>query len=309
MATTAIDASVSGSVRPAGGPIRLAAWQGHSLGGDVDTNLAVARRAIALAGERGADFLCLPETFLSGYGSREVVERGALALDDPRLGRLARNAAERNLVLLVGLAERLADGRIGNTVAIYAHGQRLGSYRKTMLTGSDAREMGFCRDYDLPVFEAKGVRFGCIICHDSSFVEPAAVLAYQGAQVLFSPHYNAIAVEGMDAHRIRVRNNHIGLATLLGMYVVRANVIGVSRRGDRGDTLGYGDSAIFDYSGVPLAEAGLFREGLIVADADPAAAARSSVSRRDELPERVRRRLAEALLGYTRADPRRAPPE
>ena len=87
--------------------LRLAAWQGWCGDGDVEGNVAAARRAIAEAGERGTDFLCLPETFLSGYGSREIVERGAMAVDDPQLEFLGREAGERGLVLLVGFAERL----------------------------------------------------------------------------------------------------------------------------------------------------------------------------------------------------------
>src|SRR6185369_1080422 len=128
---------------------RLAAWQGRSADGDVEANLEVALRVVARAGERDADFLCFPECFLSGYGSRESVERGTMPLDDPRLKRLADAAATHDMVLLVGLAERLTTGQIGNTMAIYHAGQRLGLYRKTMLTEGDAREMGFCRDYDL----------------------------------------------------------------------------------------------------------------------------------------------------------------
>jgi N-carbamoylputrescine amidase len=290
--------------------VRLAAWQGRCVDGDGEANLAAAHRVVAGAGEERADFLCLPEAFLSGYGSRAIVERGALSLDDRRLGELAAAAAERDMVLLVGLSERRESGEIGNTVAIYSEGERLGLYRKTMLTNSDVREMGYCRDYDLPVFQARGVTFGCIICHDSSFVEPAAVLAYQGAQVIFSPHYNAIPAESMDAHRIRVRNNHIGLATLLGVFIVRANVVGkdtvleareprVGRAADSGGgwtpRLGYGDSAIFNPDGVPIAEAGLFRERLIVAEVDPQAATRSGAARRAELPEAVRRQFAEQL--------------
>ena len=46
----------------------------------------------------------------------------------------------------------------------------------------------------------------------------------------------------MDAHRARVRHNHIGLAALLGLYVVRSSVVVESH--PKG--LGYGDSAIND---------------------------------------------------------------
>lgn len=90
--------------------LRLAVWQGRCVDGDVESNLAAAHRAIRFAEERRADFLCLPETFLSGYGSRETIERGAMALNDPRLAALAD--AARSLVLLVGLTERLSDGAL-----------------------------------------------------------------------------------------------------------------------------------------------------------------------------------------------------
>jgi predicted amidohydrolase len=109
----------------------------------------------------------------------------------------------------------------------------------------------------------------------------------------------------MDDHRIRVRNNHIGLAALLGVFVVRANVVGRATLSET--SLGYGDSAIFDPSGAPIAEAGLFRERLIVAEIDPTVATRAGAGRRDELPERVRLQLAEALRRYERQDATRAP--
>jgi predicted amidohydrolase len=218
------------------------------------------------------------------------------------LEAVAEEAAGRGIVLLLGLSERLRSGHIGNTVAIYEGTRLLGLYRKTMLTEQDARQMGYCRDYDLPVFRAKGITFGCIICHDSSFIEPAATLVYKGAQIVFSPHYNALPADVMDDHRIRVRNNHVGLAALLGAYVVRANVVEVD-----GPTLGYGDSAIFAPGGIPLAEAGLFREALIVADIDPRAADRPRFAHRGEVPHRVREHLAQELLGYRRGDPVHVP--
>lgn len=274
--------------------VRLAAFQGYSARGDVEANVATARRVIGEAAEAGADFLCLPETFLSGYGDRATVERAAIAGDDARLTELGELAGRSGMVLLVGFSERLEDGRVGNSVALFDAGRRLGTYRKTMLTGGDYREMGFCTDFELPVWRAKGITFGCIVCADSSYFETAATMAYRGASVLFSPHYNCIAPDRMDAHRIRVRNNHVGLAALLELYVVRANV--VHRDDPRG--LGYGDSAIFGPDGAALVEAGLFREGLIVAEAEITAERAAGGSRlRERVPLEVRRHLAAAMEG------------
>ena len=272
--------------------LTLGAYQGRSVDGEVDQNLETVRRVMGEAGERGVDFLCFPETFLSGYGDRAVVERAAIPVDDARLAGLGQQAGRLGMALLVGFSERLADGRVGNSVAIFDGDTRLGTYRKTMLTGGDYREMGFCPDFNLPVWNAKGITFGCIVCADSSYFETAATMAYQGASVLFSPHFNFIQVDRMDQHRVRVRNNHVGLAALLEMYVVRANVI-VDHRPER---LGYGDSAIFDPDGRPIAEAGLFTERLIVADVeidDGRAAGRSRL--RTRVPMDVREHLSQAM--------------
>ena len=275
--------------------LRLAAYQGRAEDGNVEANLETVRRVMHEAGEQGVDFLCFPETFLSGYGEREVVERAAMPADDPRLTELGNGAGRLHMVLLVGFSEQLPDGRVGNSVAIFDGELRLGTYRKTMLTGGDYKEMRFCTDFELPVWHAKGVTFGCIVCADSSYFETAATMAYNGASLLFSPHFNYIPVDRMDQHRVRVRNNHVGLAALLDLYVVRANVI-VDHRPKR---LGYGDSAIFDPDGRAIAEAGLFTEKLIVADAeltDDRAAGRSRL--RSRVPLEVRERLAEAMRAH-----------
>ena len=240
----------------------IGVWQGHCAEGDLAANIARTEKVIDEAGEAGCDFVCLPETFLSGYGTVEAVQAGAMGLDDERLAALAERAAERDVATLVGISERRGDA-IFNTQVVLDGGGVAGHYSKTMLTGGDANTMKFGLDDELPVFDARGVRFGIIICHDSSFPEVAATMAWKGARIIFSPHYNSIPREAMDEHRIAVRNNHVGLAAHYGVVVARSNVVGVK---DGGKRLGYGDSAIFSPLGAPLAEAGLFTEKLVTAD-------------------------------------------
>ena len=242
----------------------LGIWQGRVIDGDVDANFARAHELVDEAAAAGCDFLCLPEEFLVGSGSTEMHRACAIGLDDPRLIELAGHAGDRDVVTLIGLAEQRGE-LVANTQAVLDGGKVVGHYTKTMLTGGDWKLMGFYDD-ELPVFQAKGVCFGIIICHDSSFPEVAATLTWKGARIIFSPHFNSIGADRMDDHRTIVRNNNMGIAVHYNVIVARANSVGYWADGNR---YGYGDSAIFGPNGVPLVEAGLFAEKLITADVAP----------------------------------------
>lgn len=274
----------------------IGVWQGVCRDGDVAANLARTGEVIDAAAAAGCDLLCLPEQFLCGSGEPEQLVRCAMGLDDERLLALARRARERDVTTLVGLLARQGK-RCTNTQVILDGGRVAGHYTKTMLIAADRAVMDAVDD-ELPVFEARGVRFGIILCHDSSFPEIAATLAWKGAQLIFSPHYNAIAAERMDDHRVQVRNNHVGIAAHYGVVVARANVVGHWEASNR---FGYGDSAIFAPDGRAIAEAGLFCEKLITADVAPLLGAASWRSRR-ELRPAIIRQLAEAALAALAAE-------
>jgi len=113
-------------------------------------------------------------------------------------------------------------------------------------------------------------------------------MRWKGARLLFSPHYNSIDSDRMDEHRKKVRNNHVGLATLLQMVVVRSNVVG-SKEGK----LGYGDSTIFSPLGEVVAAAPLFQETLISAEFESAVFEQEEWAARKEVPAEVIRQLCE----------------
>ena len=274
----------------------IGVWQGVCRDGDLEANLARTAQVIDEAADAGCAFVCLPEQFLCGYGKAERVIAAAMTLDDERLLALARKAEDRSVVTLVGLCERRGRS-CANTQVVLAGGTVAGHYTKTMLIQGDRKVMGFF-DEELPVFEAAGVSFGIMICHDSSFPEIAATMAWKGARIIFSPHYNCIRRDRMDSHRILVRNNHVGIAAHYGVVVARANVVGYWPDQDR---YGYGDSAIFAPNGAPLAEAGLFAERLITAEVAPHLVS-SEWRRRLELrPATIKQLSAAALAALEKA--------
>ena len=267
----------------------IGVWQGICKEGDLAANLVRTEEVIDEAAEAGCDFVCLPELFLCG-GKVEDQRRLAMSLDDERLAGLADHARRRGVVTLLGLSEKRGD-RCAVTQVVLDGGRVAGQYTKTMLTGGDWKLMGF-HDDELGVFEAKGVRFGIIICHDSSFPEVAATLVWKGARIIFSPHYNSIQRDAMDDHRIMVRNNHVGIAAHYSVVVARSNVVGYRAEDDR---YGYGDSAIFAPNGTPIAEAGLFTEKLVTADVAPYLDPQRWRNRRDLRPAIIKQLSAAAL--------------
>lgn len=244
--------------------IVISTYQGPCRDGDFAANLAVVRENIRLALERKSDFVVFPETFLSGYDTREKVMKGARRIDDPEIAALIAESAGQGIVILVGLA-RIAEEGVYNSVLVISGGRLLGIYDKIMLTEGDADELKFLPGRDVPVFEAGGVRFAVNICHDTSFPHLALIAKMNGAELLFTPHYNSIYAQGADGHRLWVRNCHVGLACQMKMAVIRSNVVVTGKPGEPG----FGDSFIMSPQGEVLAGASLFRTGLLTATIRP----------------------------------------
>ena len=242
----------------------VSVYQGVCREGDFAANLATAREVVKQARERGSHFLALPECFLSGYESRAAVQRGARPLDDPELKQFIAESAAHDMVVMVGLARKAADG-LYNTELVIHRGRLLGFYDKVMLTPGDRDALGFTPGKAVPVFQAHGVRFAVIICADTSYPHVAMAARLQGAELLFTPHNNEIGAVAADDHRRWVRNCHVGLACQFKMVVARANNV----KSDRPGQIGYGDSFILSPQGTPLAEARLFKTELITATVTP----------------------------------------
>lgn len=276
--------------------IRIGAWQGPVAENDPDRNIETVKSVVRQGAEAGLDFLCFPECFLSGY-TPEAIAGAALSPEDPRLQDLAAYCGQYDMVVLVGLCLKREDGILNGQLVTY-RGDVLGISPKTMLTEYDARY--FLRDLSLPVYEAKGVRFGVAICHSTSFVEPALCLRWKGARLLFTPHYNHIRAQGFDgvtfwAHRSLVLRNQAALATLLKMVVVRSNITGWDDSG-----LSSGDSGIWDMDGEAVVMGVPFTQQLVTAAFDRAIFEREHWIDRREVPLALLEETLRAAREYPR---------
>jgi len=280
--------------------IRIGTWQGPIVDNDFSRNLAKVKSVLHQTRDLALDFLCFPEVYLSGY-TPQAIRESSVPLDHPPLVEFIEDSCRYDTVILVGMSERV-DGRIFNTQLVIYSGKLLGTYHKTILTTRDARS--FVSDLELPVFEAKGIKFGVVICHDTSFVEPALYLRWRGVRLLFTPHFDDISPEGFPTashrvsnweHRTMVLNNQAALATLLKMVVVRSNVIIVTP-----EQLGSGDSNIWNMDGVLVAESTPFVEGVVTAEFDRRIFLEEHWIDRRQVPAELLGMIAEAAREYPR---------
>lgn len=172
---------------------RIAVVQMRPRLGDIDYNLDKIKLFIQQAARHLADIICFPEMCLQSY-NREMAARMAIPLTAPECDLISSWAQQYGITVLVGLAERnpQAAGKpfISQLVAL-PDGRRT-VYRKTHLGKSE--HPYFLPGNDLPVFETPTCKIGIQICWDLHFPEASAVLALQGAEVIFAPHASPVIV-------------------------------------------------------------------------------------------------------------------
>jgi predicted amidohydrolase len=174
-------------------PLRVAGAQ-IPVTTDVDSNLAVIRRAIATAAERKADVLLTPEGSLSGYTpsfDQQAVQQA--------LQQVVAEAVSAGLALALGTCYVEDDGLCYNQIRFYdERGRFLGFHAKILRCGSMSHPpIGEIQHYavaPLRTFVLRGVTVGGLICNDL-WANPACTpmpdthltqqLAGMGAKVIF----------------------------------------------------------------------------------------------------------------------------
>lgn len=245
--------------------MKIAVYQGPVVFGDAEANLRTVEQTLTEAESRGVEILAMPESFLHGFFSEQrfSLQEHTIDLQGPAFEQILQRFKRFTCTLLLGVNERRGD-QVWNTVVVLEQGRLVGTYSKTYAYLSFET-----RGDQFPVFERRGIKFGINICADTSYIEPARILAMQGAQIIFTPHFNYIGYDYLAQHTTEVRNHHIALAINNGVYVARANVVvpeSVGREPLGYAGVGVGDSVILDRQGRVLAEAGLSRTTLLVHD-------------------------------------------
>jgi predicted amidohydrolase len=148
---------------------------------DIALNLETIARLAREAKADGAELVVLPELAVTGLADPV---RSAQPIPGPATDRLCELAAQLELYLVCGVAERSGD-LFYNSACLVAPDGTISVYRKTHLTAAErswAAAADEWRVVDTPIG-----RVGLLIGHDASFPEAGRVLALRGCDLIVCP--------------------------------------------------------------------------------------------------------------------------
>ena len=229
---------------------------------------------IRKAAAQGAQIICLQELFTCRYFCQHedtIHFRLAEPIPGPSTTLLGQLAAELEVVLIVPLFERRAQGLYHNSAVIFdADGTQLGMYRKIHIPDDPGYYEKFYftpGDLGYPCYITRYATIGVLICWDQWFPEAARLVTLSGAQILFYPsaigwHDGESADIAHAQHEAweTVQRSH---AITNGIYVASVN-----RVGREGDVTFWGASFVANPYGQLVARAPHDDETTLIAACD-----------------------------------------
>jgi predicted amidohydrolase len=238
--------------------IRIASVVCRCPVGQVRHNLERTRYWTLEARKQSAALVCFPEMNLTGYSNRDDIAGYALSVRGEEIGKLMHLAADTQVTLLVGFAERTDDGALFASHMVITPQGRTGLYRKVHLAPpeTDAFRPGDA----LSLFSWSGVRFGIQLCYDAHFPELSTRMAEARADVIFIPHASPRG-DANTKHQSWMR--HLPARAFdNGLFVVACNQTGDNQNG----LIFPGNAVIFSPSGEIIESRLSGDSGLLLAD-------------------------------------------
>ena len=168
---------------------RLTLGQLNPTVGDLAGNAEKARAAWAEAKAAGADMLALPEMFITGYQTQDLILKSVFVQEaEAALHQLARDCAEGPAIGIGGPA--MLGGRLHNAYWILQGGAVVAQVLKHHLPNTDVfdeKRVFVAADVSGP-YRVGPIRIGTPICEDAWHPDVAETLAETGAEILLVPN-------------------------------------------------------------------------------------------------------------------------
>jgi predicted amidohydrolase len=234
--------------------------------GDTGENLDRMARWVDRAVKGGAELICFPEMNITGYSSRDEIQKIAQPIPGDASCRVSSMAIREGITILAGLAERDCESRFFATHLVATPDGAVQIYRKTHIAPPEKQV--FSSGHAVPLFEISDTRFGIQLCYDAHFPELSTRMAVKGADVIFLPHASP---RGTPEGKLQSWMRHLSARAFdNGLFVAAVN-----QTGDNGLGLSFpGMAVVIGPDGEVLCQDISGSEALLFADLTSDALAR-----------------------------------
>jgi len=213
---------------------------------------------IEAAKKEGADMICFPELNVTGYSTDSVIKDSAETIPGDISRQLEQMAQTAEIVILAGMAERDASGRLFASHLVVSPTGLSGVYRKLHIAPPE-RAL-FSAGEHIPLFKAAGIKLGIQLCYDAHFPGLSTRMAVDGADVIFMPHASP---RGTPQKKLDSWMRHLSARAFdNGIFIVACNQVGENQIGLEFPGL----AVAIGPSGNILKDQTTDREGLLVTD-------------------------------------------
>ncbi|HNX15809.1 MAG TPA: N-carbamoylputrescine amidase [Bacilli bacterium] len=226
-----------------------------SMSWQLEQNIQQADALIALASQKGANIILLPELFQAPYFCQtENYNHFALAQsaeDSPLIKHYQEMAKKYDVVLPISFFEKAGNCYFNSLAVIDADGKVVDLYRKSHIPTGQCYEEKFYftpGDTGFKTFKTKYGILGVGICWDQWFPEAARIMALKGAEILLYP--TAIGSEPVlpKDSKAHWQNVMCGHAAANIIPVIASNRVGIEEQDGSSMTF-FGSSFISDEYG------------------------------------------------------------
>ena len=165
--------------------VRICSAQISGIWEDPQKTLEKAGVFIRHAAASGADLICFPEQFATGWDPRSG--KNIQGIDGIIVTSLREMAKENAIAILGSFRERHDPLPKNTAVAIGSDGSILGTYAKMHLFSHGEEHKGFSPGTELGIFTIGSLRCGIAICYDLRFPDLFRIYAQNGVQAVFVP--------------------------------------------------------------------------------------------------------------------------
>lgn len=151
-----------------------------------EDNLDKAIAGVESCARKKANFILLPEMWLTGFNYREIRKLSTKDCEQA-IELLSRKARQHSAYIIAGSIPELGKERIYNTSYILGPKGVLGKYRKSHLFTPLAEPKHLASGDSIRTFDTDSGRVGVLICYEIRFPEVARILALMGAKIIFVP--------------------------------------------------------------------------------------------------------------------------